>query len=209
MISKLHYITPEQHNDYVSLIEEVCESGINWVQLRIKNASKEEIIAIGKSVLPICKQYNVPLIINDSVEICQAIDADGVHLGQSDGSLIEARKVLGAKKIIGATVNTFAHIQQVASSECVDYCGLGPYRWTSSKQNLNPILGQEGVMSFFSMCRLHQINIPTVVIGGITPSDVKNILQAGAHGVAVISAIHQAENKQEIIQQFYNEIASV
>lgn len=209
MISRLHYITPAHCDDYVSLIQEVCEGGVDWVQLRIKNMPKEEIISIGKAILPICKQHQVPLIINDSVEICRAIDADGVHLGQSDGSLHEARKVLGPTKIIGATVNTFEQLQKATATKCVNYCGLGPYRTTNSKQNLSPVLGQEGINSFFEQYRLHQMDIPTVVIGGVLPSDVRNILQAGAHGVAVISAIQQAENKKEIIQQFYKEIARI
>ncbi len=206
MISRLHYITPEDAQNYVALVQEVCEAGVDWVQLRIKNKSKEEIIAIGKQIKPICASFNAIFVVNDSVEICEAIDADGVHLGRTDGSLLEARRTLGNKKIIGATVNTFEHILQVKEQKAVDYMGLGPFRFTSTKKNLSPILGESGILQILETCRAHQIEIPTVVIGGIVPADVAGIMNAGAHGVAVISAINQAKNKKEVIQKFYTEI---
>lgn len=202
MISKLQYITPENAAHCPNLINEVCKAGVSWVQLRIKNKPKEEIINIGKEILVICNQHNAKLIINDSVEICKAVGAHGVHLGRSDGNAAEARAILGEKAIIGVTVNTFEHIQEAVNDNIVNYAGLGPYRFTSSKSNLSPVLGQEGVENIFKSYHLHQFQLPIVVIGGVLPEDVKNITKSGAHGVAVISGINQAENKTEAVQAY-------
>ncbi len=202
MISKLQYITPEDAADFSKMIDEVCKAGVQWVQLRIKNKPKEEIIAIGKDTLTICNKYNAQLIINDSVEVCKAVGAHGVHLGRSDGNVAEARTILGEKAIIGVTVNTFEHIQEAVNANIVNYAGLGPYRFTSSKSNLSPVLGQEGVENIFKNYHLHQFKLPVVVIGGVLPEDVKNITKNGAHGVAVISGINQAENKTEAVQAY-------
>ena len=111
-------------------------------------------------------------ILNDRVELAALIGADGVHLGKNDMSPMEARSILGPQAIIGGTANTFDDILRLID-ESVDYIGLGPFRFTSTKKNLSPVLGIEGYAHIFQLCKEHNINIPIVAIGGLDKSDFK------------------------------------
>lgn len=113
------------------------------MQLRMKDTPAEGIIARGREILALCRRYDALLIVNDDPRLAKAIGADGVHLGQNDTPPDEARIILGRQAIIGCTANTFAHIARIAQSSA-DYIGLGPFRYTTTKKNLSPILGEEG-----------------------------------------------------------------
>jgi thiamine-phosphate pyrophosphorylase len=204
MISKLHYITQElKDQSHSDLAESACLSGIDWVQLRIKNKSHNEQLKIAEQTKAICKKHSAKFIINDNVKLAKEITADGVHLGKTDMNPVEARQMLGDNFIIGGTANTFEDIEQLAKAQ-VDYIGLGPFRFTSTKENLSPILGLEGYKMIIQQCLQKGIKIPIISIGGIKSGDIKSLIETGVYGVAVSSAINLSENKIETIKEFWN-----
>lgn len=206
MISKLHYITQEvSDRTHVALTEEACVAGVDWVQLRVKNKPYAEWKQIALRAQEICKRYNAKLIINDNVQLAREINADGVHLGKEDVSTAEARKILGNKFLIGGTANTFGDIQAHVAAG-VDYIGLGPFRFTSTKEKLSPILGIEGYKSIIEKCRKENMHTPIVAIGGIVVEDVVGILETGIYGVAVASAITHSKDKLDTVKELVKAI---
>ena len=151
---------------------------------------EETAIAVQK----MCRAHGATFIVDDNVLLAKRIGADGVHLGKSDMPISEARKILGEDIIIGGTVNSFEDIVTTLQTTAPDYFGCGPYRYTTTKQNLAPILGIEGYSEIVRKMRMHHINIPIVAIGGITKSDIPAILSCGADGIALSSGILGAEN---------------
>jgi thiamine-phosphate pyrophosphorylase len=206
-ISKLHYITQDNIFGYThsQLAEEVCMAGADWVQLRVKKKGYSEWKAIAEDTLKICRRYNAKLIINDNVRIAKEIGADGVHLGKEDMLPDAARDFLGEGFIIGATANTFIDIEAHAEAR-VDYIGLGPFRFTSTKDKLSPVLGLEGYQKIMSACKDAGIHIPVIAIGGIQLEDIKAILPTGIYGIAVSSGINMDEDKEAATKNFINEI---
>jgi len=206
MISKLHYITQEvERKTHAQLAEEACIAGARWVQLRVKNKSYTEWKAIALETLAVCRKHQAKLIINDNVELPKEIHADGVHLGKEDISTAEARKILGSNFIIGGTANTFEDIKMHTASN-VDYIGLGPFRFTSTKEKLSPILGIEGYKQIIHKCRDNNITVPIVAIGGITSTDIPELLHTGVYGIAIASAITFSKNKKQTIQEFMSQL---
>lgn len=183
-----------------------CKAGVKWVQLRMKNCTYDQYFDVAEKVKKICQKYGATFIINDNVDVALNINADGVHLGKEDMPPAEAREILGEEKIIGGTANTTEDVEYLASKN-VDYIGLGPFKYTSTKEKLSPILGLEGYTSIDERCKTRGIDIPKIAIGGVLPDDVKNIMETGMHGVAVASAINQAEDVTSIVNQYLKEIA--
>ena len=171
--------------------EAACTGGVRWIQLRIKNASPEAWEQAARATLLVCRRYNAVLIINDNPALARAIGADGVHLGKADMSPAEARRLLGADFIIGGTANTFADIEQLTAAGA-NYIGLGPFRFTTTKQNLSPILGLTGYHTLLAQVRTTGLAVPIVGIGGIALADVPALLATGLHGVAISGAITHA-----------------
>ena len=189
----LQFITHRNEKyDYLQSAQLALEGGCKWIQLRMKDASPEEIESMALRVKSLCQKYNATFIIDDHVEICKKIKADGVHLGKSDMPPAEARKILGNQFIIGGTCNTYEDILTVKDS--VDYIGCGPFRFTATKKNLAPILGLDGYRNIVWNCRSNGINLPIAAIGGITVDDITDILNAGANGIALSGTILNAEN---------------
>lgn len=172
---------------------EALRGGCRWIQLRMKHASDKEILAEGLHLRKLCDSFGATLILDDHVNLVNAIGADGVHLGKNDMPVAEARAILGPDKIIGATANSFADIQAAASAGA-DYIGLGPFRFTTTKENLSTILGLEGYSTIMQQCREAGIKIPVVAIGGITSDDIATLRETGVNGVAVSGAILNAED---------------
>ncbi len=206
MISRLHYITQEVDGvSHDQLAELACEGGADWVQLRVKNKSYNEWLEIALKTETVCRKHHTKIIINDNVKLAKAIRADGVHLGKEDMSPIEARELLGKGFIIGGTANTFEDIERLAASG-VDYIGLGPFRFTSTKENLSPVLGLGGYEQIIKKCNEKGITVPIIAIGGIKVEDVKTIMDKGVYGIAVSSAINLSEHKGETTKRFLNKI---
>jgi thiamine-phosphate pyrophosphorylase len=189
MIQPLQYISQAPRTGtHLDAIEQVLKAGGKWIQLRIKNQSEAEILPFAQAAQALCESYRAKLIINDYPYLAKAVGSYGVHLGLQDMPIAEARKIIGQTQIIGGTANTFEHIiQRVA--EGADYIGLGPFRFTRTKENLSPIVGLEGYRRLMEKVRKAGINIPIVAIGGIEAEDIPAILETGIYGIAMSAAL--------------------
>jgi len=201
-ISRLHYITQDTIPGFThaQLAEEACKGGADWVQLRVKGKGTAEWRKIAEETLAVCRKYNAKLIINDNVRIAKEIGADGVHLGNDDMHPEEAREKLGETFIIGGTANTFFDLE----SKCrfVNYIGLGPFRFTNTKEKLSPVLGLDGYRQILSSCQSAGINIPVIAIGGINEQDLGELFQTGVYGVAIASIVNAAPDKAGAMKNF-------
>jgi thiamine-phosphate pyrophosphorylase len=202
MFSKLQYIsqgttTTEQLNN----IRQALEGGCKWIQLRHKIATASELTILAEEVKKLCTDHNATFIINDHPHIAKAVDADGVHLGLTDISIAEAKKIIGTNKIIGGTANTLEDILQRVKEGC-SYVGLGPFRFTTTKEKLSPILGLQGYTDIMAVLIQRRISIPVYAISGILLEDIESIMQTGIHGVAVSGIITNHPDKKLLVEQF-------
>ena len=198
---KLQYITQGKNpEDHLHNLKKVCEAGGKWIQLRLKNVEEDKYIAIAEQAKKICDAFGSKLIINDTVSIALKINADGVHLGKNDMPPAKAREILGSQKIIGATANTLNDCIEL-HNQSVDYIGLGPYRFTTTKENLSPILGLAGYSYILHELKKKNFNLPIIAIGGILEKDISPILKTGVSGVAVSGMLTGSENINEIIER--------
>ena len=188
---------------YLDSVRIALEGGCRWIQLRMKEASIKEILPIAKEAISLCRIYDATFIIDDFVELAKQIKADGVHLGKNDMPIAEARKILGKDFVIGGTANTFEDVQMLHEAGA-DYIGCGPFRFTTTKKNLSPIIGLEGYQQIISQMKANNISLPLIAIGGITKEDIPSLMQTGISGVALSGSILRAENPieemKEIIQ---------
>lgn len=203
----LYFITHRNgHYDEISGTRAVLEGGCRLVQLRIKDVSDDEYVDVGRCLRRMCSQYDARLIVDDRVHLVRDIDADGVHLGKKDMPVDKARNILGPGYIIGGTANTFDDILAL-TRQGVDYIGLGPFRFTSTKKNLSPVLGIEGYKDIMDGCRRVGIDVPVYAIGGITIDDIPAIMQTGVVGIALSGALLQrtdiVEHTKEIIKEIW------
>ena len=176
----------------------LCVAGARWIQLRTKNAPPAEWLAVAKEVVAICRAHGAYCVINDSIEIALAAGADGVHLGRRDGDWRDARIRLGSERILGGTVNNVTDAQRAVQARCLDYVGVGPWRFTTTKQNLSPLLGERGVREVIA--RLE--GIPAWVIGGVETLDLSAVRATGAAGVAVSAALFRDDKVEENVKAF-------
>jgi len=195
-ISRLHFITDGSENIFESGVTD-----IDWIQLRIKSKEAETVKQKVLALKSICARNNARLIINDYAEIAKETGAHGIHLGKEDMSISSARKLLGDEIIIGSSTNSFEDILK-GCNDGADYLGLGPFRFTNTKTNLNPILGLNGFETIMNEYHRAHLRIPVIAIGGITPEDMEPLLQLGIYGVAVSSAIHLSKNKTQTVRNF-------
>ena len=185
---------------YLQSVEMALQGGCRQIQLRMKDALVEEVEKTAVQAKALCDKYGASLFINDHVEVCLKVKAAGVHLGKSDMLPSEASAILGKGFIIGGTANTFDDILHLYQ-QGVDYIGLGPFRFTETKQNLSPVLGLKGYHNIMRLCTEHGIHLPVFAIGGITIDDIPEILKTGVAGIALSSAILNAENPVEEMQR--------
>lgn len=177
------------------IVEQAVLGGVTMVQLREKDTSTLDFLNKAVALKKLLTPYGIPLIINDRLDIALAADADGLHIGQSDMPYHIARQILGYDKIIGLSVETIAQAEE-ANLLDVDYIGLSPVFSTNTKTDINTPLGLEGIATIASFsCH------PMVAIGGINVENTPSILKAGAHGVAVVSAIVSADDVKAATQQ--------
>jgi thiamine-phosphate pyrophosphorylase len=171
----------------------LCAAGARWVQLRMKGAAREPWLAEAREAARACREHGALLIVNDDIGIALDCGADGVHLGSRDAGWPEARAALGPGGIVGGTVNCEADADRAAASGCLDYAGVGPLRFTGTKENLSPVLGIEGVRRLIGRLR----GIPAWVIGGVEAADLAAVARAGAAGAAVSSALFRGGRIEE------------
>ena len=201
MFSKLQYISQgETAAMQLKNIKEVLDAGCGWVQLRFKNTEEYVLRTTAEEVKKICDTYGATFIINDHPLIAKAADADGVHLGLTDMLIKEAIKILGIYKIIGGTANTLQDVLQRVEEGC-SYIGLGPFRFTTTKEKLSPVLGLQGYKKIMDELKQRNIEIPMYAIGGIVTEDISSILQTGVYGLAVSGIITHHPNKKELVKE--------
>ncbi|MDE6383780.1 MAG: thiamine phosphate synthase [Paramuribaculum sp.] len=183
-------------SDKYSIAEEVqmaIEGGCRWVQLRMKDATDDEVRQVAMELIPMCRETDTFLIIDDRVELVNELKVSGVHLGKEDMDPLQAREVLGPHAIIGVTANTAEDIIKYKGKD-LDYFGVGPYKFTTTKKNLAPVLGLEGYQKLVKEVRDAGVQFPIVAIGGITKEDVKPLMATGVNGIAISRAIIDADD---------------
>jgi thiamine-phosphate pyrophosphorylase len=181
------------------LAESAIRGGADALQLRNKEASDEEILAMAKALLPITRRLGVPLIINDRLRLAKICGADGAHLGQEDGSLLEARRLLGENALIGRSTHSLEQALE-AEREGFDYVGIGPVYATPTKPARSAV-GLELVRSVSGRLR-----IPFVAIGGIDAKNIREVVDAGAECVAAVRALMGSEDPKSAAETLCREI---
>lgn len=197
-IKGLYALTPDlADTEKLCQLVEVCLlGGASAVQYRNKTADQDLRITQARALLNLCRQHNVPLIINDYIQLCLTIDADGVHLGSNDGNLSEARKQLGEDKILGTSCYNRFELAQTAKVDGADYVAFGTCFYSDTKPN-----AANAPLELIARAQ-QELNMPIVAIGGITLDNAALAINAGASSVAVISALFSAHDIKQTAQQF-------
>ena len=196
-MNNVQFITHQtERYSYADGVRMVLEGGCRWVQLRMKDAPAREIREVARVIQPMCANFGAVFVIDDHVELVRELHADGVHLGKKDMPVAEARKILGRDYLIGGTANTLADVESLYAAGA-DYVGCGPFRFTTTKKNLSPILGSDGYRHIIKGMQMRNIKIPIFAIGGITCQDIPEIIHTGVDGVAVSGTILNAPNPVE------------
>lgn len=197
-INGLYAITPDIANTDLLLakVEAALQGGVNMLQYRNKTASHKLQTQQARELLPMCRQYNVPLIINDSVKLCLTLDADGVHLGADDGNLAEVKARLGPSKILGASCYNRFDLALQAQKAGASYVAFGACFSSSTKPNAT-----KASLDLFTRAKT-ELAVPCVAIGGITLGNAPSVILADADAIAVIEALFNAADIAKTSQQF-------
>ena len=207
-LGRLQFIS--HYTEEVSYLEGcrmALEGGCRWIQLRVKGAPDEEVFPLAIQVQRLCKEHDAVFLIDDRVALVKEIGADGVHLGKNDMPVSEARQLLGEEYIIGGTANTMDDICALIG-QGVDYIGCGPFRFTTTKEKLSPLLGAEGYYKLLQAMQEQRLTTPLVAIGGIMLEDLPLLRSVGVKGFAVSGAILQAPDPVAATQQWVAAIAN-
>ena len=201
MLSKLQYISQGlTKHEQLDNIKSVLDGGGEWIQLRFKNADEKLLKETADEVMKMKAQYKFTFVVNDFPFVAKSVDADGVHLGLEDMQLLSARNIVGDKKIIGGTANTIDHVIQRIAEGC-NYIGLGPFRFTTTKEKLSPVLGIGGYQGILQVLQENKHKTPVFAIGGVTINDLPELVKAGVYGVAVSGLLTNEKDKVKIIEQ--------
>lgn len=205
----LQFITHyNERFSYLDSADIALRGGCKWVQLRMKGAADEEFKAVAADVRRMCTEAGARFIIDDRVNLVKEIGADGVHLGRNDMPVAEARKILGDDYIIGGTANTIEDIERIYK-DGGDYIGCGPFRFTTTKEKLSPVLGLDGYRSIMAEMNRRGIMLPIVAIGGIGFDDIDPLLDAGVTGIAlsgsILNAAEPVEEMKRVVNKIYRE----
>lgn len=179
--------------------------GCKWIQVRMKEATDADVIKAMALIRPHADSYKATVILDDRVHLVNQTKADGVHIGKNDTPPAEARTCLGKKAIIGSTVNSIDDIIALDHT-LINYMGMGPYRFTTTKKRLAPTLGLDGYRTIMSQIRIAGITTPVVAIGGINLSDIRSLIATGIHGIAVSGAIAHSDDIVGTTRQFLETI---
>lgn len=191
---RIQFITAATDNySHAEAAQKACEAGVRWIQYRNKKTATKGVWEEVHRVKAICKTYKSMLIINDDPHLAFESDADGVHLGKDDVSVDEARNLIGKRFIIGVSCHDIDNIMQ-AQFDGADYVGLGPFRLSTTKNNLNPLLGKAGFEKIMNAYVRNKLSIPVYAIGGVNENDIEFFLSLGIYGVAVSSVLFGADD---------------
>lgn len=183
---------------YLDFVELCINSGVTCVQLREKSLPKEALLDFGRSLKFLLDSYQIPLIVNDDINLCVKLDALGVHLGQSDDGVMKARLALGPDKIIGLSIDNIEQIKK-SKTQPINYVGIGAIFHTNSKPDVKSIWGLDKLKKA-CVISYH----PVVAIGGIKQDNAYSVISAGAKGIAAIEAFHCAKNPSCVAQNLIN-----
>jgi thiamine-phosphate pyrophosphorylase len=167
------------------------DAGVRWLQYRDKRASDAEVVERMRELRAIFPAGEAMLLLNDRVHLCEAVGADGVHIGQEDMAAKRARRILGPERLLGVSTHNVKQLRAALKSGAADYLAIGPVFATGSKDNPDPVVGLEGVKAARALTRL-----PLVAIGGITSENGREVIEAGADSVAVISGLLPEHGKR-------------
>lgn len=196
-MKQVQFITHKNDRfSYVDGARMALKGGCRWIQLRMKDATDDEVREAAAVIQPLCREHDAVFLLDDRVQLAKELKADGVHLGRNDMPVSEARRVLGEEFIIGGTANTFDDVERLWR-EGADYIGCGPFRFTTTKANLSPVLGLDGYRSIITRMDAAGIDLPVVAIGGILRDDIPAVMATGVHGIALSGAVLDAENPVE------------
>lgn len=205
-MTNLQFITHfTERYTYADSARLALEGGCRWIQLRMKQATDEEWMRTGHEVGQLCRRYGATFILDDRVDLVKPLSANGVHLGKTDMPVDEARRLLGPDFVIGGTANTLADVQMHAERGA-DYIGCGPFRFTTTKEKLSPVLGVEGYREIIDGMRRQGLRLPVVAIGGITLSDIAPIMRTGVSGIALSGTVLRADNPAEEMRTLLDEV---
>ncbi|QDI89829.1 thiamine phosphate synthase [Salicibibacter halophilus] len=197
--SGLYVISAEKlhpHRSLLSVMEASLKGGATAIQLRDKESGKQALIEKARALQQLAQRYQVPFIMNDHLDVALAVNADGVHVGQGDFPLTEARKLLGKNKVIGISTHTKEEAIE-AEQQGADYIGAGPVFGTSSKDDTEKEIGVDGLKEIVG-----HVSIPTVAIGGIKLNNTANVAATGVSGIAVISEIVMSDHIEDTCSRF-------
>jgi len=203
-LPKTMFISPNK--DEKGIIEDcktALQYGIKFIQLRMKQQTNEQVLKVAEILRPLCDKYYALFTIDDRIELLNTNLFDGVHLGKNDMPIKQAKNLISNKYLLGATCNTFQEVER-AINDGADYLGVGPYKFTTTKQNLSPILGLEGYKNIISSLQTSypcSNNIPIYAIGAIGLEDLTNLQKVGVYGVALSSAITSSSTPQKTITE--------
>ena len=189
-------------------ILDAIEGGCRWVQIRLKEASDDDIKNHFFEIRDKAKETLTTIIINDRVHLAKELGEEGVagvHLGRMDMNPMEARNVLGPQAIIGVTAHSFDEVSSYKGLD-IDYIGVGPFAHTETKSDLAPVLGLEGIAEIVLLYRTLNMEAPLVAVGGIKADDVKPLLEVGVNGIAVSGAIANAADIKEATRDFISKL---
>ena len=195
---------------YLDSVRIALAGGCRWVQLRMKDATTDEMRPVALEAQRLCREAGATFVIDDNVELVREIGADGVHLGKNDMPVDEARQLLGPDFVIGGTANTYEDVV-MHHGRGADYIGCGPFRFTTTKERLSPVLGLEGYKDIVGRMRAARLStpatsplramngglLPIVAIGGITADDIPSIMQTGVTGIALSGTVLRAADPVE------------
>lgn len=203
----IQFIThSNERYDHVEGAKLALQGGCRWIQLRMKDAMEIDFLRAAKKIRRLCDEYHATFILDDHVEWVGLTGADGVHLGKNDMPISEARRILGDTFIIGGTANTIADVEDHWKNGA-DYVGCGPFRFTTTKEKLSPVLGIGGYENIVAEMNRRDIGMPVVAIGGITTDDIPAIMATGVSGIAVSGTILRADDPVEKTQEIMRLLA--
>ena len=210
MKSRLLFISHQTEDySYLDSIRIALQGGCKLIQLRMKEASDEEVTKVGQKAKVLCSSYNATLTVDDRVEVAKSLKLAGVHLGLQDMRIDAARAVLGSDALIGGTANELADMLE-HQKRGANYIGLGPYRFTKTKQNLSPTLGLQGYTQLVKEAYKQGMYLPIYAIGGITLEDIPLLMKTGIWGISLSSTILNAtdpvKQTERIIETINNSI---
>jgi len=199
-IGKLHTLTDtvlQSRFSHMEITRLAIAGGADTIQYRQKSGSTREMIEIARNMKRLCSEADVTFIVNDRLDVAIAAEADGVHLGQDDFPIPMARELLGEGRIIGGSAATLDEARKCLS-EGADYVGFGPVYPTSSKDDAGPVSGIDILKQVVEI-----IPLPIIAIGGVGAENIPDVMRAGAHGIAVISAVCCQDDPEEATRALY------